>query len=142
MLNLFQHPILNFNKRYIMTKRNKIIYWVATVWLALGMTSTGIVQLMGMEEETAMMDHLGYPKYLLLIIGIWKLLGVVAILTPKFPVLKEWAYAGFVFTMTGAIVSHLAVGDGASTLFGPFLLLVLTGISWYFRPVNRKVALT
>ena len=121
-----------------MTKRNKIIYWVATVWLALGMTSTGIVQLMGMEEEVAMMDHLGYPKYLLLIIGILKLLGVVALLIPKFPVLKEWAYAGFTFTMTGAIVSHMAVGDGASTLFGPILLLVLTGISWYFRPENRK----
>lgn len=124
-----------------MTKRNKIIYWVATVWLALGMTSTGIVQLMGMEEEVEMMEHLGYPHYLLLIIGGWKLLGVAAILIPKFPVLKEWAYAGFVFTMTGAIVSHLAVGDGASTLFGPLLLLVLTGISWYFRPVNRKVAI-
>ena len=142
MLNLFQHPILNFNKRYIMTKRNKIIYWVATLWLALGMVSTGIVQLMGMEEEVAMMDHLGYPKYLLAIIGTWKILGVVALLIPKFPLLKEWAYAGFAFTMIGAIVSHLAVEDGASTLFGPILLLVLTGISWYFRPVNRKVALT
>lgn len=132
-----------------MTKRNpptgrtsKIIYWVATVWLALGMTSTAIVQLMGMEEEVEMMEHLGYPIYFLTLIGVLKLLGVIAILIPKFPLLKEWAYAGFAFTMTGAIVSHLAVGDGASTLFGPLLLLVLTGISWYFRPVNRKVAAT
>ncbi|RUA13419.1 MAG: DoxX family protein [Flavobacteriia bacterium] len=124
-----------------MTKRNKIIYWVATVWLALGMASTGIVQLMGMEEETAMMDHLGYPIYFLTIIGIWKLLGVVAVLIPKFPLLKEWAYAGFVFTMIGAIASHLAVGDPAVDLFGPTLLLALSIISWYFRPVNRKVVL-
>ncbi|KAB5491753.1 MULTISPECIES: DoxX family protein [Flagellimonas] len=124
-----------------MTKRNKIIYWVATVWLALGMASTGIVQLMGMEEETAMMDHLGYPIYFLTIIGIWKLLGVVAVLIPKFPLLKEWAYAGFVFTMIGAIASHLAVGDPAVDLFGPTLLLALSIISWYFRPINRKVAL-
>ncbi|WP_418502541.1 DoxX family protein [Flagellimonas sp.] len=124
-----------------MTKRNKIIYWVATVWLALGMASTGIVQLMGMEEETAMMDHLGYPIYFLTIIGIWKLLGVVAVLIPKFPLLKEWAYAGFVFTMIGAIASHLAVGDPAVDLFGPTLLLALSIISWYFRPINRKVVL-
>ncbi|WP_318344968.1 DoxX family protein [Flagellimonas baculiformis] len=121
-----------------MTKRNKIIYWVATVWLALGMASTGIVQLMGMEEEVAVMDHLGYPIYFLTIIGIWKLLGVVAVLIPKFPLLKEWAYAGFVFTMTGAIASHLAVRDAAVDLFGPTLLLALSIISWYFRPPSRK----
>lgn len=125
-----------------MTKRNKIIYWVATVWLALGMASTGIVQLMGMEEEVAMMDHLGYPIYFLTIIGIWKLLGVVAVLIPKFPLLKEWAYAGFVFTMTGAIASHLAVGDAAVDLFGPTLLLALSIISWYFRPASRKTIIT
>ncbi|WP_108425501.1 DoxX family protein [Flagellimonas amoyensis] len=125
-----------------MTKRNKIIYWVATVWLALGMVSTGIVQLMGMEEEVAMMDHLGYPIYFLTIIGIWKLLGVVAVLIPKFPLLKEWAYAGFVFTMTGAIASHLAVGDAAVDLFGPTLLLALSIISWYFRPPSRKTITT
>ncbi len=121
-----------------MTKRNKIIYWVATVWLALGMASTGIVQLMGMEEEVAMMDHLGYPIYFLTIIGIWKLLGVVALLIPRFPLLKEWAYAGFAFTMIGAIASHLAVGDAAVDLFGPTLLLALSIISWYFRPASRK----
>lgn len=125
-----------------MTKRNKIIYWVATIWLALGMTSTGIVQLMGMEEEVAMMDHLGYPIYFLTMIGIWKLLGVVAVLIPKFPLLKEWAYAGFVFTMTGAITSHLAVGDAAVDLFGPTLLLALSIISWYFRPPSRKPIIT
>lgn len=122
-----------------MTKRNKIIYWVATVWLALGMTSTGIVQLIGMEEEIQMMEHLGYPLYFLLIIGVWKILGVIAILLPKLPLLKEWAYAGFVFTMSGAIVSHLALGDAIMDLFGPLLLLTLTLISWYFRPASRKV---
>ncbi|MEC3964533.1 DoxX family protein [Flagellimonas halotolerans] len=125
-----------------MTKRSKIIYWVATVWLALGMTSTGIVQSIEMEEEVEMMEHLGYPLYFLHIIGVWKLLGFVAILIPKFPVLKEWTYAGFVFTMTGAIFSHLAVGDGAADFFGPSLLLALTLISWYFRPAGRKVITT
>ncbi|WP_215224708.1 DoxX family protein [Echinicola shivajiensis] len=121
-----------------MTKRNKIIYWVATVWLSLGMLSTGIVQLINMKEEVATMNILGYPTYLLTILGIWKILGVLAILTPKFPLLKEWAYAGFFFVMTGAIVSHLAVGDEMVTFFGPTLLVVLTIVSWYYRPANRK----
>ncbi len=121
-----------------MSKRNKIIYWIATVWLALGMVSTGIVQLIQLKEETEMMTRLGYPSYLLSIIGVWKILGVAAVLVPKFPLLKEWAYAGFFFVMSGAVLSHFAIGDGAKELFGPVLLLVLTFVSWYFRPVNRK----
>jgi hypothetical protein len=124
-----------------MTKTNKIIYWIATVWLSLGMLSTGIVQLTKMKEEADMMTHLGYPLYFLTILGIWKLLGVVTVLIPKFPVLKEWAYAGFVFAMSGAVFSHLAIGDDAKELFGPVLLLILTAISWYFRPADRKVSL-
>lgn len=121
-----------------MSKRNKIIYWIATVWLALGMVSTGIVQLIQLKEETEVMTRLGYPSYLLSIIGVWKILGVAAVLVPKFPLLKEWAYAGFFFVMSGAVLSHFAIGDGAKELFGPVLLLVLTFVSWYFRPVNRK----
>lgn len=116
-----------------MEKRNRIIYWVATLWLALGMLSTGIVQLVHMKEEVDMFQALGYPIYFLTILGVWKLLGVLAILAPKLPVLKEWAYAGFFFTMTGAICSHLAMGDEPKEYFGPTLLLVLTLISWYFK---------
>ena len=121
-----------------MTKRNKIIYWVATCWLALGMTSTGIVQLIKLKEEADMMAHLGYPLYFLTILGIWKILGVIAILVPKFPVVKEWAYAGFFFAMSGAIFSHFAIHDEAIAYFGPLLLIVLTITSWHFRPADRK----
>ena len=121
-----------------MAKRNKIIYWIATIWLSLGMVSTGIVQLIKMEEEVALFIRLGYPLYLLIILGAWKMLGVVAILIPKFPLLKEWAYAGFFFAMSGAVLSHFAVGDNAKEFFGPTLLLVLTIVSWYFRPASRK----
>lgn len=122
-----------------MTKRNKITYWIATVWLALGMTSTAIVQLIKMEEEATNFTNLGYPLYLMPLLGIWKLLGVTAILVPKFPLVKEWAYAGFFFAMSGAIISHLANGDDVLTLFGPTLLLILTLLSWYFRPTDRKL---
>ena len=121
-----------------MTKRNKIIYWIATLWLALGMLSTGIVQLIKMQKEVDLMTHLGYPIYFLTIIGVWKILGVIAILIPKFPLLKEWAYAGFFFVMSGAVISHLVMGDAAKEFFGPTLLLVLTVTSWYFRPSDKK----
>jgi hypothetical protein len=121
-----------------MTKRNKIIYWIATLWLSLGMTATGIVQLLKKKEEVDLMTNLGYPIYILTILGIWKILGVVAVLIPKFPLLKEWAYAGFFFAMSGAILSHFAIADAAKEFFGPGLLLVLTVVSWYFRPADRK----
>ena len=124
-----------------MTKRNKIIYWITTIWLALGMLSTGIVQLLKTEEEVDMMTRLGYPVYLLTIIGVWKILGVVAVLAPKFPLLKEWAYAGFFIAMSGAVVSHLIIGNEAKEIFGPTLLLILTLVSWYFRPADRKLIL-
>jgi hypothetical protein len=122
-----------------MSKRNKIIYWVATIWLALGMTATGTVQLLKTKDEVVMMDQLHYPAYILSILGVWKILGVIAVLIPKFPLLKEWAYAGFFFAMSGAVISHLAIGDSAITLFGPILLIVLTLLSWYFRPADRKI---
>jgi len=124
-----------------MKKRNKIIYWIATIWLSLGMLSTGIVQLLQTDEEVDMMTRLGYPAYFLTIIGVWKILGVVAVLIPKFPLLKEWAYAGFFIAMSGAITSHLINGDEAIEIFGPTLLLVLTMVSWYFRPADRKLIL-
>ncbi|MGM9511418.1 DoxX family protein [Larkinella sp. GY13] len=124
-----------------MTKRNKLIYWISTIWLALGMLSTGIVQLIKMKEEVDMMTRLGYPIYFLTLIGIWKIAGVIAILIPKFPLLKEWTYAGFFFAMSGAVFSHLVVRDDAKELFGPLLLLILTGVSWSFRPVDRKFSM-
>lgn len=123
-----------------MKKRNLIIYWFFTAWLSLGMLSTGIVQLMKMHEEVEMFTHLGYPAYLLTIIGVWKVLGVIAVLVPGFPLLKEWAYAGFFICMSGAIVSHLAMGDPVSQVAPPLLLLVLTILSWYFRPPGRRLA--
>lgn len=125
-----------------MKKRDRIIYWIATLWLALGMTSTGIVQLMKIDEEVNLMTKLGYPIYFLTLLGIWKMLGVIAVLVPRFPLVKEWAYAGFFFAMSGAVFSHIVVGDSAVELFGPMLLIVLTVVSWYFRPEERRLAPT
>lgn len=124
-----------------MSKRNKIIYWIATIWLSLGMLSTGIVQFLKTEEEINMMTRLGYPIYFLTIIGVWKILGVAAVLAPRFPLIKEWAYAGFFIAMSGAVLSHLIVGDEMKEIFGPILLIFLTVVSWYFRPSDRKLML-
>lgn len=129
-----------------MTRRNKIIYWIATIWLSLGMFSTGMVQLLRAEAEGAVappgvygIKYLGYPVYFLTILGIWKILGVIAVLVPKFPLVKEWAYAGFFFIMSGAIFSHIAVGDPIVEFVPSLLLLTLTVVSWYFRPRSRKI---
>ena len=129
-----------------MTKGNKIIYWISTIWLALGMLATGTLQLFKVKAEGAVappgvdgITHLGYPIYFLTILGIWKILGVVALLIPKFPLLKEWAYAGFFFAMSGAAFSHVASGDSMNEIFPSLLLLILTLVSWYFRPSDRKI---
>ena len=125
-----------------MTRRNKIIYWIATIWLALGMVSTGTVQLFKGKTGQGGLDmitHLGYPVYFLTILGAWKIFGSVAILVPKFALLKEWAYAGFFFVMTGALISHIVLGDSFNEIWPSLLLLILTVESWYFRPANRKL---
>ena len=129
-----------------MSKRNKIIYWISTLWLALGMVSTGIVQLTKSQAEGALappgvygITKLGYPVYFLTLLGIAKMLGVVALLIPKFPLLKEWAYAGFFFMMSGAIFSHISVAHPFVEILPSLLLLSLTLISWYFRPADKKI---
>jgi hypothetical protein len=122
-----------------MTKRKKIIYWIATIWLGLGMLSTGIVQLLQIKGEVEFILELGYPVYFLPLLGFWKILGVAAILIPRLPLLKEWAYAGFFFTMSGALFSHIAAGNTINEMLPPVLLLILTAISWYYRPAERKL---
>jgi hypothetical protein len=125
-----------------MKNRNKVIYWVFTLWACLGFVSTALVQILKQEATKAtFMTHLGYPDYFLQMIGVWKILGVIALLAPGFPLVKEWAYAGFFFLMSGAVISHLAVGDAFKDTLPSLLNLTLIFVSWYFRPANRKPAL-
>ena len=119
--------------------KNKIIYWIATVWLALGILSSAIVQLLNVKEEVEMINHLGYPLYFPKILAVWKILGLIALFVPRFPLVKEWAYAGFFFAMSGATISHIVIGDGFGEIFPSLLLLTLTVVSWYFRPESRKI---
>lgn len=126
-----------------MEKRKRIIYWIATLWLCLGMVSTGVVQLLKAKTGAGGLDsitRLGYPAYFLTLLGVWKILGVVAVLIPKFGLVKEWAYAGFFFVMSGAVISHIAAGS-VNEIFPALLLLVLTVVSWYCRPADRRIVL-
>jgi uncharacterized membrane protein YphA (DoxX/SURF4 family) len=122
-----------------MTKRNKIIYWISTIWLALGMLAGGLQQIFHTKAFVDIIVHLGYPLYFLYILGVWKILGVIAILIPKFSLLKEWAYAGFFFAMSGGVFSHIASGDSINEIAPSLSLLILTVVSWYFRPADRKI---
>jgi|SRR5687768_17002668 len=122
-----------------MKKRDKIIYWISTIWLAVAMLASGVQQLLQMKSFVDIVVPLGYPLYFLTILGVWKILGVIAILVPRFALLKEWAYAGFFFVMSGAIFSHLASGEPLNNLIPPVILLIMTVLSWYFRPSDRKL---
>lgn len=135
-----------FNRRF-MTTTQKIIYWFATIILALGLLGTGIQQLLRVEAVGALgppfvwgIVQLGYPVYVLTILGVWKLLGAVAILVPKYPLLKEWAYAGLFFLLTGAIFSHIASNHPWYESIAATTLLILTILSWYLRPGHRKLS--
>jgi len=122
-----------------MTKTKKITYWFSTIFLSFGMLAGGIQQMLQIGGYNEIVTQLGYPLYLLSILGTWKILGVIAILIPKNPLLKEWAYAGFFFAMSGATISHFAVGQTITEALPSIILLLVTVTSWYFRPNDRKV---
>lgn len=122
-----------------MSKAKKITYWVFTVWMSLGMVSTAIPQVLILKAEADYITKLGYPTYALQMIGMCKILGVVAVLIPKFTRVKEWAYAGFFFVMAGAIYSHIAHGDGMNDIFPSMLLFTLVVISYLTRPASRRL---
>lgn len=125
-----------------MNKRNTIIYWISTSLLALGMFSGGLAQIFRVQGNVEGLLHLGYPAYLASLLGVWKVLGVIAILIPKFPLLKEWAYAGFFFAMTGAVISHIVAGDPFTHFIASLSFALLAIVSWYFRPESKKVIRT
>ena len=122
-----------------MEKRKLIWYWIITILLSFCIFFGGLTQALQLKEVLQGFKPLGYPTYFISLIGIWKMLGVIAILIPKFPLLKEWAYAGIFFAMTGAVISHLASNDIHPQIIAPFVLAVFTVLSWYLRPANRRV---
>lgn len=120
-------------------KTNKIIYWASTMLVVLGMLPGGIGQIFHAKWSLDLIRPLGYPEYILTIIGTWKVLGSIVLLIPKLPLIKEWAYAGFFFAMSGAVISHLVSGESMNKLISPLVLLIFIVLSWYFRAGDRKI---
>jgi hypothetical protein len=117
-------------------------YWLTTSVVLAGFTMGGIVDLLRLPEAVRVMEHLGYPLYFMSIIGAWKLLAIAALLVPGRGLLKEWAYAGLFFDVTGAVISHAAVGDGVDMLLPPIAMSLLLVCSWWLRPASRHVEAT
>jgi uncharacterized membrane protein YphA (DoxX/SURF4 family) len=121
-----------------MNARN-VGYWVSTALVAVAFGLGGVMDLSGSPEVVASITHLGYPAYLAGLIGVWKLLGTAAVLAPGNPRLKEWAYAGMFFDLTGAAYSHAASGDPAGAVITPLIVLGLVAASWALRPEGRAL---
>jgi uncharacterized membrane protein YphA (DoxX/SURF4 family) len=121
------------------SRRRIIAYWVTTVIIAAEFAVGGVMDILRLPPFFAIVKHLGYPGYFSVILGVWKVLGAVAVLAPRFPRLKEWAYAGMLFSMTGAATSHLAVYDPPVTLVAPIIFTGIVAASWALRPSVRRV---
>ena len=119
------------------SKAKSIGYWVATGIIVFTMSSGGIAELTQQPQTIEGMKLLGYPVYFIMLLGVWKLLGSLALLIPRFPRLKEWAYAGIVFNMTGAAVSHIACGSPVWHVFVTLGLALVALASWALRPASR-----
>ena len=121
-------------------ERNRsTVYWVTTALLAFELGLGGVWDVLRVPQVREVMERLGYPAYFLIILGVWKLLGAIAVIIPRFPRLKEWAYAGIVFNLTGALASHIASGVvGSGTLVYLVVMMGVTTASWALRPPSRR----
>ncbi len=128
-------------------KLKTIGYWVTTAAITLETLAGGVTDLVHGGTElfigqpvVQIVTHEGYPVYLLTILGVWKLLGGITLLVPRFPRLKEWAYAGIFFELTGALFSGIVRGgDPGAVIWSPLILAVLLLASWALRPPGRTL---
>ena len=124
------------------SSRSRIVaYWVTTALLVSELVLGGVWDILRAPQVRGLIERLGYPLYFLVILGIWKLLGAVALVIPRFPRLKEWAYAGVFFDLTGAVASQLASGlMDAGTMAFPIVMTGVAVASWALRPPSRRLA--
>lgn len=113
------------------SKTIKILYWIVTILFSLFFLADGVVKIMQIEQAKEIMEHLGYPMYVLTILGVSNILGVLAILQTKFRTVKEWAYAGFTIHFIGASASRAFAGDGIVLILSPLIFLALMFISYF-----------
>lgn len=124
-------------------KSRNIVYWTMTILVAFFIGSGGVAQVAQyVASPRGIVPVLGYPMYFFAILGVWKALGALAILVPRYPLLKEWAYAGIFFDLTGAAASCALSGGYGAYGFHVIAPLVLTGFtmaSWALRPESRRI---
>src|ERR1700679_3792100 len=113
-------------------KKTKTIYWIFTGIFAALMLASAIPEILSIPAATKYTGQLGYPQYLNPFLGVAKLLGVLAILVPGFPKIKEWAYAGFAFDLLGATYSQIAIGIPVSQWIFMFIWIILLIVSYVF----------
>ena len=114
-------------------------YWICTVLLALWLTPSGVLDILRVPGVVAILNHLGYPAYVALILGTGKLLAMAALFYPRTRLLREWAYAGITFDLIGAFVSHTAMHDPVTTMMTPVVVLALAAGSYFLRPESVRL---
>ncbi|MBK6263852.1 DoxX family protein [Marivirga sp. S37H4] len=119
-------------------KLKSTLYWASTLLVVLVFTATGILNLMGNNHILTDILHLGFPTYIMKILGFWKVGAAISILLPKTVRLKEWAYAGMLFDLSGAAFSRMSIGDPAQMIIIPLLIMGLVVISWISRPESKS----
>jgi DoxX-like family len=121
-----------------LTRPRALAYWSATALVTAELGVGGLWDVARIPYVRDLVTHLGYPPYFLVLLGCWKMLGAAALLAPGYALLKEWAYAGVLFTYSGAIVSHLATGYALGELAPLTAMTALTVVSWSLRPPSRR----
>ncbi|CCH02666.1 hypothetical protein FAES_4667 [Fibrella aestuarina BUZ 2] len=123
-------------------KGKRMAYWIITGFLAMAMIGGGFAQFIQAKVNADGFIRLGYPLYSMKLIGLWKMAGGLMLVIPGYRLVKEWAYAGFFFLLTGAVSSHIASGDAFYQWVASFVFAILTVLSWYLRPANRRLQTT
>jgi hypothetical protein len=121
------------------SRKAVIGYWICTVLVAIPALVAGAMDILHLQPFLGLLVHLGYPAYFATILGVWKVLGAIVLIAPRYPLIKEWAYAGMVIDYSSAVLSHAASGDGAAAIAGPALSLLALAASWYLRPGSRRL---
>lgn len=135
-------PATQTRTRFRSATLRNTAYWACTGFAALALGATGAADLLRVPPIMESLAHLGYPAYFATMLGTWELLGAAAIVAPDLPFVKEWAYAGMFFTLTGAALSHAASGDPVGKVLLPLVVLGAVVVSWTLRPARRTLVVT
>lgn len=143
----FQHatgekPATGARSDWNWSRIRPIAFWVTTFVIVFELVAGSVWNLLAIEWIEVQLHHLGYPHFFTYILGVWQVGAAVAIIAPRLPLIKEWAYAGAFFLWSGAVVSHLSVGDGLESWWVPLMFGACAIASWVLRPADRRFAVT